>query len=286
MITIPLRTHLDHMDLKNWALSLFNRGRPLHTYGFKNIRATPSIVKEPDVWTPDLIVWSDKIILIIECKAGEPCEEDLVQAKRYATIPESSLGRLTGLSNFTQRVILLYFKDKLESNQVSKEELLSKASLEKDIAIWACERGFNIAWITGTHGDDQLDSLLKGGMDLAHLPLPQIEIQPDSPTILLEKLLFTKLWERAFRFKDTRFTIGDAREILENHNYALEKHHERRLKDAITSAERHGLCSEEQLGQVWKLDVIIDSPASVQNYLKKLGEIIRYQQLNYFHSNT
>jgi hypothetical protein len=286
MITIPLRTHLDHMDLKNWALSLFNRGRPLHTYGFKNIRATPSIVKEPDTWTPDLIVWSNKIILIIECKAGEPCEEDLVQARRYAMIPKSSLEKWTGLSDFTQRVILLYFKDKLESNQVSKEELLSKASLEKDITVWACERGFNIVWITGSLGDDQLDSLLRGGMDIAHLPLPQIEIQPDSPMVLLEKLLFTKLWERAFRFKDTRFTIVDAREILENHNYALERHRERRLRDAIASAKRHGLCSEEQFGQVWKLDVILDSPASIQNYLKKLGEIVRYPELGYFYSET
>jgi len=282
MITISVRTQLHHMDLKNWAFSLFDSGRPLHTYGFKNRRATPSIVRESDSWTPDLIAWSDKMVLIIECKAGAPGEDDLIQAKSYTDIPQSAIMKLTGLSNFTRKVILLYLKERLESNPKLKEELLTRSSLQKDIVVWACEEGFNIVLVDGSHGDDELDSLLKGSLGLTHLPTRQIEIQPDSPVILLEKLLFTELWERAFRFRDTRFTIGQARQILANHNYARKKHRERKLKNAVKSGERHGLCSEEQPGQVWKLSFILGSPASIEIYLKKLGEIITYPELKDF----
>lgn len=250
-------------------------------WGFKDRRATPSIIGETKTWTPDLIVWSEKMILIIECKGGKPSENDLLQAKTYSDIPQSVLSTLTGLSRFQRKVVLLYFKNILELDSKAKEALMSKSALEKDILIWACEKGFSVTTVQGNHDEDELNSLLKGGLDLPHFLSQQIEIQPDSPIILLEKLLFTKLWERAFRYKDTRFTIGTAREILENHNYAL-KNLNRRLNDAINSGENHGLCISEQPGQVWKLNFIIGSPPSIQTYLRKLKDVLKYPELQGF----
>jgi hypothetical protein len=273
---------MDHMDLKNWATSLFEKGSTLNTYGFVNIRATPLIIGDGDIWTPDLIVWNDKIVLIIECKSGTPSDDDLVQAKSYVNIPRSLIATQTGLSNLTQKVVLLYFKDKLESNPQLKDDLLGKLILEKDILVWMCERGFQITWVTGDHGNPQLDHLTKGGLPLTHLPPQQIEIQPDSPIVLLEKLIFTKLWERAYRFKDTRFTIGTIREILDRHNYAFEKDRDRKVLDAIKSGEKHALCAVEQTNQVWRLNVILNNPATYTEYLKKLKDIIDYPRLNEF----
>jgi len=273
---------MDHMDLKNWVTSLFEKGSTLNTYGFANLLATPLIVGDGDSWTPDIIVWNDKIVLIIECKSGTPSEEDLTQAKSYVNIPKSLISMQTGLSSFTQKVVLLYFKDKLESDRKLKDDLLGKLILEKNVLVWACEKGFQITWVAGDHGDPQLDSLLKGGLPLMHLPLRQIEVQPDSPIALLEKLIFTKLWERAFRFRDTRFTIGTIREILEGHNYALEKDRERKLLDAIKAGEKHDLCIVEQTNQVWRLNIILNSPATYEEYLKKLRDILTYPRLNEF----
>lgn len=286
MITMSLRSHLDHMDLKNWVFSLFDVGRPLHTYGFRNRRATPIIASDTKEWTPDVIAWSDKMALIIECKTGEPDEEDIAQAKSYADIPESAITSLTGTPNLSRKVILLYFKDRLYSNPKLLEALLAKSSLEKDLVIWACEKGYNIALVDGSHAEDELDSLLRGNLGLTHFPAQAIEIQPDSPTVLVERLLLTRLWERAFKYKDTRFTIGTAKEILENHNYADKKNRERRLNDAIRSAEKHGLCSTEQTGAIWKLNFIADKPSSVTNYLEKLNEIIKYPELQNFISES
>jgi len=282
MINLSYRTFMDHMDLKNWATSLFEKGSTLNTYGFVNIRATPLIIGDGDIWTPDLIVWNDKIVLIIECKSGTPSDDDLVQAKSYVNIPRSLIATQTGLSNLTQKVVLLYFKDKLESNPQLKDDLLGKLILEKDILVWMCERGFQITWVTGDHGNPQLDHLTKGGLPLTHLPPQQIEIQPDSPIVLLEKLIFTKLWERAYRFKDTRFTIGTIREILDRHNYAFEKDRDRKVLDAIKSGEKHALCAVEQTNQVWRLNVILNNPATYTEYLKKLKDIIDYPRLNEF----
>jgi len=285
MIALSYRTHLDHMDLKNWALSLFERGSPLNTYGFINCSATPLIIGEQESWTPDLIVWSDKMLLIIECKAGTPTEDDVVQAKKYTNIPKSLMEKLTGLSSLVQKVILLYFKDKLESDPKLKEELLSKLVLEKDIILWVCERGFQITCVGGDHGNAQLNSLLRGGLSLSHFPRQQIEIQPDSPPKLLERLIFNKLWERSFKFRDTRFTIGTVREILENHNYSLPKDRERKLLNAIKAGEKYNLCSVEQLDQIWRLNIILNSPISIEEFLKKLNEIMTYPRLEEFASN-
>lgn len=271
------------MDLKNWALSLFEIGRPLHTYGFKEVRATPSIISNDTTLTPDLIAWSNRIVLIIECKGGNPCEEDLEQVKEYANIPSSSIEKYTGLSDFEKKVVLLYYKKKLDADLKAKEKLLSKSLLEKDLVVWACERPFQIKCITGDHGDEEIDSLLKGGLEIPHLLRHQIEIQPDSPIKLLENLIFNKLWERAYRYKDTRFTIGYVREILENHNYALPKDKERKLLDAIKAGVRDNLCTEEQRGQVWRLNLILKSPASIQKYLQKLREIMTYTKLEDFY---
>jgi hypothetical protein len=284
MATLSLKTYLDHMDLKNWAFSLFDDGCPLHTYGFKYRRATPSITGETKIWTPDLVVWSDKSILIVECKGGKPTEDDLMQAKTYADIPESALLALTGLAKVERKVVLLYFKDILQSDLIAKEALLAKLALQRDILVWAYERGFSVTSVQGSHDEDELDSLLKGGIDVPRLLSHQIEIQPDSPTVLLERLLFRKLWERAFRYKDTRFTIGTAREILDGHIFAV-KNPDRRLNEAISSGESHGLCSTEQPGQVWKLDVILESPPSIQSYLQRLQDVLKYPGLQEFSTN-
>lgn len=281
MATLSLKTYLDHMDLKNWAFSLFDPGRPLHTYGFKNGRTTPSIKGETKTYTPDVVVWSEEGILILECKGGKPVEDDLTQGKSYVNIPESALLELTGLPSIRRKVILLYFKDMLDSDSKAKEDLLSKLALERDIVLWVYERGFSVTSIQGSHDEDGLDSLLKGGVDVPRLLSHQIEIQPDSPTVLLETLLFRKLWERAFRYKDTRFTIGIAREILEGHVFAV-KNPDRRLSDAISSAVTHDLCTTEQPGQVWKLNFLLESNPSIQNYLQKLHSVLKYPSLNEF----
>ena len=281
MATLSIRTYLDHMDLKNWAFSLFDPGRPLHTYGFRNRRATPSIKGETNPCTPDVVVWSEERILILECKGGKPTEDDLTQGKSYVNIPESALLELTGLPSIKRKVILLYFKDMLDSDSKAKEDLLSKLALEKDIVLWVYERGFSVTSIQGSHDEDGLDSLLKGGIDVPRLLGHQIEIQPDSPTVLLETLLFRKLWERAFRYKDTRFTIGIAREILEGHVFAV-KNPDRRLSDAIRSAETHGLCTMEQPGQVWTLNFLLESNPSILNYTQKLHSVLSYPSLNEF----
>jgi hypothetical protein len=286
MITLSYRTLMDHMDLKNWAISLFEKGSTLNTHGFLDPLATPLIARDGDSWTPDLIVWNKKIVLIIECKSGTPSEDDLAQAKSYVNIPQSLVAAQTGLSNFTQKIVLLYFKDKLESDPQLRDDLLGKLILEKDILVWTCERGFQITWVTGDHGDPQLNSLMKGGLPLTHLPPQQIEIQPDSPIVLLENLIFTKLWERAFRFRDTRFTIGTIREILEGHNYALEKDRDRKALDAIKAGEKNTLCTVEQTNQVWRLNVILNSPATYTEYLKKLRDIMTYPRLNEFPTGT
>jgi len=280
MIGLSYREHMDHTDLKNWALSLFQKNAALNTCGFANPHTTPLIHGGNDSWTPDLMVWNDRIVLIIECKAGKPSEDDLVQAKEYANIPPSLITKQTGLQKTAQKVILLYFKDKLDSDPDLKNELLSKLSFERDILIWACERGLQITLIAGNHGDVQLDSLLKGGLSLYHLPPHQIEIQPDSPIVLLEKMVFTKLWERAFRYRDTRFTVGTVREILEGHNYAFEKDRERKLLDAVQSGERHNLCFVEQTNQVWRLNMMLNNPTTYEEYLKKLRDITTYQRLD------
>jgi len=286
MITLSHRTLMDHMDLKNWAISLFEKGSTLNSYGFVNLLATPLIAGDGDSWTPDLIVWNEKIVLIIECKSGTPSEDDLTQAKSYVNIPRSLIAMQTGLSSFSQKVVLLYFKDKLESDRKLKDDLLGKLILEKDILVWACERGVQITWVAGDHGDPQLNSLIKGGIPLMHLPLQQIEVQPDSPIVLLEKLIFTKLWERAFRFRDTRFTIGTIREILEGHNYVLEKDRERKLLNAIKAGEKHTLCTVEQTNQIWRLNIILNSPATYEEYLKKLRDILTYPRLNEFSTSS
>lgn len=282
MIALSHRTHLEHMDLKNWTLSLFERGKPLYIYGFKNVEATPSITSNDTSLTPDLISWSSKIVLIIECKAGKPSNEDLKQAKDYKSIPQSSIGKFTGLSTFARKVVLLYYEKKLDSDSKVKEELLSKVALDSDLIVWACEQPFQIKWIAGDHGDEELNSLLKGGLEIHRFPLHQIEIQPDSPIKLLERLVFNKLWERAYRYKDTRFTIGIVREILENHNYALPKGKKRKLQDAIKSGVRDDLCIEEQQGKVWRLNMILESPTTFERYLQKLRELITYPRLEDF----
>ena len=282
MIALSYRIHLDHMDLKNWALSLFEKGSPLNTCGLVNYRATPVIQSEKDSWTPDLIAWNRKVLLIIECKSGTPTEEDVVQAKRYLNIPKPLMEKLTGLTDFVQKSMLLYFKEKLNSDPRLKKELLSKLALEKDLVLWVCDRGFQISCESGDHGDAELNSILKGGLSLSHLPRRLIEIQPDSPTILLSKLIFTKLWERSFKFKDTRFTIGTVREILDDHIYSLPKDRDRRLLDAIKIGEKHNLCSTEQEDQIWRLTLMLNSPASIEEFLRKLREMMTYPRLNTF----
>jgi len=284
MIAMAYRSHLNHMDLKNWAASLFLSGGVLNSYGLSNWRATPSIAEEQDYWTPDLIAWNNKIFLIIECKAGDPDERDVEQAKEYVNIPKGATERQTGLSGLLPKVALLYFRDKLQSNHELTERILSRLSLERDLVLWSCEPGIQITGVYGDHGDKQLDSLLGGGLPLPRSPPQQIEIQPDSPTNLLARLVFRKLWERSFRFKDTRFTVGTVREILQNDNYSHEKDKNRRLLDAIKVGEKYELCFAERQNELWRLNVILENPASIQMFLQKLREIITYPRLNEFAS--
>jgi hypothetical protein len=73
---------------------------------------------------------------------------------------------LTGLSTLVRKVVLLYFKEMFESDPNAKEALIAKSSLERNILIWICERGFNVTSLQGSHDEEELDSLARASFQV------------------------------------------------------------------------------------------------------------------------
>jgi hypothetical protein len=273
------------MDLKNWAFSLFLQGKPLYEQGFTNVRPTPAIMISNKKLTPDIVAWSGETVLTIECCSVEPnADADVEKIKKYLEIPADSLQKFVGTRNFTHEGVLLYFDDKLQSDKDATNRLLGKIALERNIIVWSCVEGLQMKLVIGNHSNQSLNSLLEGGLPLDRFPYPQIEVQPDSPKELLTRLLFKRLFERACKNKETRFTVDTAIEILDDQSYAFDPEEGvKKISKVITLGIRLGLCLEEQANRIWRLNFFPDKILSVEAYLKKLSDIITIPRLtSYF----
>jgi len=249
-----------------------------------NVRPTPAIRVRQKELTPDMIAWGKEAVLIIECSSVEPNPDaDIEQIRRYLGIPPESIRILVKVPKFTIEGILVYFDDRLRSDEDATNRLLRKISLEKDIIVWSCARGLQIKLAAGSHSNQDLNSVLRGGLPLDRFPYPQIEVQIDSPKGLFTKLLFKRLWERACRVKDTQFTLSITEEVLADQNYASsDEEANKKIIKAIALGMKYELCSEEKKDRIWRLNFFPDKAPSVESYLKKLAEVSANQRLNEF----
>jgi hypothetical protein len=263
------------MELKNWALSLFQPGAALFEQGFSNAMPTPIIDVPHGILTPDVIAWGKSIFLVVEGKSGQPDSQDVAKMKKYLKIPYESIRSLTQMQRFTVEGVLLYFEDRFDSNVLAKEDILGKVSLERNMMIWVCTEGIRIRLVAGSHSDSVLQSILSAGLPISRYPFPQIEVELDSPLILVARTLFKRLWETACRTKDTLFDINLAKIILRDQNYARDDSEETvKVERAIEIGLRESLCLEEQSGRLWRLDLFPDSPVSIKRYLDKLDKLL------------
>jgi len=280
-----LRIHLSHMELKNWAFSLFNPERPLYHHGFVSVRPSPSISTPEGFLTPDLVAWNDSTILVIECCSGMPSADDSTKVDKYSQIPSTFYTALTGIDNPLLETVLLYYEEKFDSDAAARESVTRAISIRRSVIIWTCIPAITIHSVAGSHANTALESIMRGGAPLERYPSPQIEIQPDSPLELLARVLFRRLFERAIRSRDTSFTLTQARESIADQNYATRADEDVKLRRAVAIGSRLGLCGTEQPEVRWRLSFYVDSPLSIERFLSRLTGILSQPRLTDFGSS-
>jgi len=282
-----LRAHLAHMQLKNWAFCLFNPDGALFHQGFTNVRLTPSISMPDGLLTPDLVAWDNCTILVIECCSGTPNSGDLDKVDRYSRLPSTSYTTLTGIGKPFIESILLYYEDKFESDQAGRDDLLRAISLRSDIIVWTCVPSLVIRSEAGSHSSNTLGSTMRGGAPLGRFPSPQIEIQPDSPEMLVARVLLRRLFELAMRTRDTSFTLVEAQQSIIDQNYASQaSEEETKLRRAIQVGLRLGLCEEERPGVRWRLNFYHDRAVTIERFLSRLTGMLSQPNLTDFWGQT
>jgi hypothetical protein len=271
------------MQLKNWAFCLFHPDGALFHQGFTNVRPTPSISMPDRVLTPDLVAWGNGTILVIECCSGTPNSGDFDKVERYSRLPSTSYAALTGILKPLIESILLYYENKFESDRAGRDDLLRAVSLRSDIIVWTCIPSLVIRSEAGSHSSNTLESTMRGGAPLGRFPSPQIEIQPDSPEMLVARVMLRRLFELAMRTRDTSFTLVEAQQSVIDQNYALQtSEEERKLRRAIQVGLRLGLCEEESPGVRWRLNFYHDRPMTIERFLSRLTGMLSQPGLTDF----
>lgn len=263
------------MELKNWAFSLFQPDKPLYQLGFVNVRPTPTILTNEGVLTPDLVAWSDSTILIMECCSGIPDQGHSIKADKYSQLPTIFFTTLTGISSPLIETILLFYEHMFDSNSERREGLLKAISIRHNVMVWTCIPRIAIRNAYGSHANEALNSMMRGGVPLGPYPSPPIEIQPDSPLELLARVLFRRLFEQALRNRDTSFTVKEAQASISDQNYSTTQANgeEVKLRRAIEVGVKFGLCTIEQSGVRWRIDIYIDRPLTLERFLARLTGI-------------
>jgi hypothetical protein len=159
-------------------------------------------------------------------------------------------------------------------NSNTQEEFLKAISSNQQIIVWTCIPGISIRSEYGSHANEALNSMIRGGVPLGPYLSPPIEIQPDSPLELLTRVLFRRLFEQAFKNRETSFTLEQAQDSISDQNYALNLNNEKvKILRAIDVGTKYGLCKTEQLGIRWRIDLYIDRPFTIERFLAKLTGI-------------
>jgi len=275
------------MQLKNWAFCLFNPDGALFHQGFTNVRPTPSISTPDGLLTPDLVAWDSSTILMIECCSGTPNSGDLDKVDKYLRLPSTCYATLTGIGSPFIESVLLYYEDKFESDQAGRDDLLRAISLRRDIIVWTCVPSLVIRSEAGSHSSDAIGSTMRGGAPLGRFPSPQIEIQPDSPEMLVARVLFRRLFELATKTRETSFTLVEAQQSIADQNYASQaSEEETKLRRAIGVGLRLGLCEEERPGVRWRLKFYYDRPVTMERFLSRLTGMLSQPNLADFWNQT
>jgi len=275
------------MQLKNWAFSLFNPEGTLFHHGFTSVRPTPLISTQDRLLTPDLVAWDNSTVLVIECCSGTPNPNDSSKLDRYSQLPSASYTALTGIPGPLIESILLYYEQKFESNPIAREGLLRAISLRRDIIVWTCIPSVAIRSTAGSHANEALESVMRGGAPLGPYPSPPIEIQPDSPVELVTRVLFRRLFELAMRSRDTGFDITQAQQVIADQNYATQASEElTKVQRAIELGSRLGLCEGEHPRLRWRLSFFYDRPVTIERFLSRLSGILSQPRLMDFENQT
>jgi hypothetical protein len=268
------------MRLKNWAFFLFNPEGTLFHQGFSNVRPTPTVSTPDGLLTPDLMAWDNSTVLVIECCSGTPNANDSTKVEKYSRLPSGSYRTLTGIGSPLVESVLLYYEDRFKPTEQATEGLLRAISMRRDIAVWTCIPSIAIQIAAGSHANSTLESVMRGGAPLGPYPSPSIEIQPDSPTELVARVLFRRLFEFAMRSRDTSFTLTQAQESIADQNYATQAgEEETRVRRAIEIGVRFGLCGVEHPGVRWRLDFYRDRHVTVERFLARLSGILSQRSL-------
>lgn len=245
------------------------------------MRPTPAIGTTSAPLTPDLIAWNSTSVLVIECCSGYPDGGHITKIEKYLQLPSTFYTNLSGIANPRVEGVLLYFEDKFRNNTELSEALLRSISTRHEIVVWTCIPSITIRLESGTHADDALNSILRGGVPLGPYPTPPIEIQPDSPNELLSRVLFRRLFERSLESRDTTFTLNQARDAMMDQTYALQSSDEdNRLNRAIVIGSRYGLCDVEQAGVRWRLTFYIGRENTITRFLSRLTGIMAEARLD------
>lgn len=279
-MSIHLQNHIEHMKLKNWIHSLFETCQTLYHLGYTDVRPTPLVTIDSKTMSPDIIAWSKELTLIFEVKSGSPnADEDFDQVKGYLEIPLEVWEKYLELPVSKVETVLLYFENNLKDSK-GREALLNKISLQQNVIVWSLdERAGQIRLFYGSHSDMHLNDLLKARLPVSLIPPQRIFVQPDSPTRLLARELFLRLFQRAYRIRSKKFSINDALKELEDQNYAfndIEKNV--KTRNAIRIGMRQGLCRSIN-SNGWELYLILGKP---ENYLRLLNKLLAQKEIEEF----
>lgn len=270
---VNLESHLEHMKIKNWVYSLFQECQALYHQGFKNVHPTPGIMTKEESFEPDIIAWDDTTILIFENKSGKPDPiEDVKRAKKYLRIPIENLRKITNFQVQEIEVVLLYFEEILQNDRALKEELFRNAVLEKKLVIWTLDRKVGrMRRVYGNHSNSNLNTLLKKGLPIELLAPSRIFVQPDSPSVLLAREMFWRLFTWSLKERNKEFTLQTIVEIFKDQFFAFsDTEKQRKLRKAIITGENSNLCKQKS-SDIWRLNLNYSNP---EEFLEKLGQLL------------
>lgn len=262
------------MQIKNWVYSVFQESQILYHEGFKNVQPTPGIKVSEGKLSPDIIAWNDTAVIIFENKSGKPDPiEDIKKAKKYLHIPLESFRKFTKFQIQAIEVVLLYFEENLLDNRELKEELFGNVVTERNLVIWTLDRKVGrIRLVYGNHSNQKLNILLKTGLPIGLLPPSRIFIQPDSPSVLLAKEMFMRLFSWSLKERNKEFTLDTTIDIFTDQFFAYSDSEKRdKLHKAIKIGERIGLCRQKSSDE-WVLNLSYGNP---EGFLEKLDLLLK-----------
>ncbi len=283
-MSVPLKRHVEHMKLKNWAYSLFQPSQVLYHEGFTHIWPTPAISVGNKKLSPDLIAESGTALLILDAKAGKPDPKgDAEGAKRYLKIPLESLQEYTGSQIQDVEVVFLYSEENLQDTEL-KEKLTGKLTLERRIVVWSLDKLVGkIHLVHGMHSNSKMNKLLRSGLPVNLISPHHIYIQPDSSSSLIARELFQRLLQWSYRTRKKNFDLEVAQETLGDQVYGFSDREELdKLRRAIRIGERNHLCRRAD-SNIWKLNLFFGRP---QSFLEKLHPLTRQRVIDEYRTST